>query len=71
MQVDTSSSIPTKIGDDTGPTPNIFVASTATLISVDEEQDEETSNTWLQTPLSQEEVGMVAEPQLLPEVESE
>lgn len=55
------------------PSPSALVAKTATLMSVEGGQDDatETSNIWLQVPLPQVEAGMVAEPQWLPEVESE
>ena len=57
---------------DAGPFPSMLVPNTFTSISVEGGQsDEDASNTWLQTLLSQEEARMVAEPQLLPEVESE
>ena len=61
-----------KIASDGGPSPNTLVAITNTLIPVEgEHNNDETSNMWLQTPPPQEEAEMLAEPQLLPEVESE
>ena len=59
-------------GSDIIPFPNMLVAYTATAMSaVGGQDEEESSNMWLQTSPSQEEAGMVADPQWLPEVESE
>ena len=54
------------------PSPSILVANKVTVISVDGGQfDEDTSNTWLQIPLPQDEAGIIVELQMLFEVESE
>ena len=48
------------------------MANKFTVISVDGGQfDEDTSNTWLQIPLPQDEAGIIVELQMLFEVESE
>ena len=48
------------------------MGNTVTLMLIELMQaDEETSNTWLHILYSQEEAGIAAEPQCLPEVESE
>lgn len=58
-------------GFDTGPSPRMLEAYTLTVILVEVEHvDKEILDKWLQIPSSQEEAGMVAEPQLLPELES-
>ena len=60
------------LGSDGGPFPSTLVPNAVMFMSVEGEQvDEETSNTWLQIPFSQEDAGTVAKPQLLPEMESE
>ena len=60
------------IASEGGPSPNTLVATTNTLkLVVGEHIDEETSNIWLQTPSLHEEAGMISEPQLLLEAESE
>ena len=47
---------------DTGPSPSILVANTDTAMSVDVEQDEEeTSNSWLHIPRPHEEGRTIAE----------
>ena len=57
---------------DTGPSPSTLIANAVTIMSVDGgHNDVEISNTWLHIPSSQEEAGMVDEPQMLPEQESE
>lgn len=49
----------------------MLVANTVTVMSKEGEQDEEEIlNTWLQVSQQQEDDGMVAEPQLIPEIES-
>ena len=53
------------------PLPKIFVAKADTLMSAcGGHEDEDTSNTLVQTPSSQAEAGSVTEPQMLPEVMS-
>ena len=59
---------------DVGPSPSALVPNTVTFILVSIEggqDDEDASKTYLHVPSTQEEAGMVAETQLLPEVESE
>ena len=48
-------------GMEVGLSPRTFVANTATLISADERQEDDTANEWLQTPLAQKEAGMIVE----------
>ena len=49
----------------------MLVANTVTVMSKEGGQDEEEIlNTWLQVSQQQEDDGMVAEPQLIPEIES-
>ena len=47
---------------DTSPSPSIFDANTVTESAVEGEQrEDETSNSWLHTPLVHDEAGMVTE----------
>ena len=56
---------------DRGPSPRIVVAKMVTLISENEKQsDDEISKISLQFPPTQLELGIMTEPQSLPEVES-
>ena len=60
------------MGTDIGPFPSTLVVNTVTVMSVDGAQvDVATTNTSLHVPSSQEEAGMVVEPQIIPEVKSE
>lgn len=47
---------------DTSPSPSMFDVNTITEIAVEGEQrEDETSNSWLHTPLAHDEAGMVTE----------
>lgn len=55
---------------DTSPSPSMFDANTITKSVVEGEQSEdETSNSWLHTPLVHDEAGMVTELHNSPELE--
>jgi hypothetical protein len=61
--------LPICILSESCPWPNIFVEKADTLISAcGEHKDEDTSNTVVHTPSSQDEAGSVTEPQVFPEV---
>ena len=61
----------TTAGFDSGPSPTEYLANTVTFIFETLLQvDEETSMKWLQTEVSQEEAGTVADSHLLPDIES-
>ena len=65
-------SVPWNNGSEVSPFPSTLVAKTVTLmLALDGQTDEEVLNEWPHTSSRQDEAGMIAEPQILPEVESE
>ena len=65
-------SIPWNNGSEINPFPSILIAKTAILIlAADGQRDAEVLNKWAHIPSVHDEAGMIAKPQILPEVESE
>ena len=63
--------LPWNIGSEVGPFPSTLVAKTVTfMLAANGQSDEKVSNEWVHISSAQDEAGMVAEPQILLEVES-